>query len=83
MSSAREKIASDLNLVDENVFAFCWIVDYPMYEKDKITVGTETNGQLITLSYQVEQQDEIRCYLIYNGGQGISIEMIKIQCISV
>ena len=37
MSSAREKIASDLNLVDENVFAFCWIVDYPMYEKDKIT----------------------------------------------
>ncbi len=34
-SLAREKIASDLNLVDENSFAFCWIVDYPMFEKDE------------------------------------------------
>ena len=31
---ARNKIARDLNLIDENIFAFCWIVDYPMYEKD-------------------------------------------------
>ena len=29
------KIAKDLNLIDENVFAFCWIVDYPMFEKMK------------------------------------------------
>ena len=35
MSSARDKIASELNLIDENTFAFCWIVDYPMYETDK------------------------------------------------
>ena len=27
----------DLNLVDDNIFAFCWIVDYPMYEKDNET----------------------------------------------
>merc|ERR1712103_7052 len=34
---AREKIAKDLNLIDENIFAFCWIVDYPMFEKDEMT----------------------------------------------
>ncbi len=34
---ARDKIAKDLDLIDENVFAFCWIVDYPMFEKDKST----------------------------------------------
>ena len=33
-SLAREKIAQDLNLIDKNSFAFCWIVDYPMFEKD-------------------------------------------------
>ncbi len=36
-SLARDKIAKDLQLIDENTFAFCWIVDYPMYEKDEIT----------------------------------------------
>ncbi len=36
-SLAREKIAKDLDLIDENAFAFCWIVDYPMYEKDEQT----------------------------------------------
>jgi aspartyl-tRNA synthetase len=36
-ASARNKIASDLNLIDENVFAFCWIIDYPMFEKDELT----------------------------------------------
>ncbi len=34
---ARDKIAKDLDLIDENVFAFCWIVDYPMFEKDNST----------------------------------------------
>ena len=37
MSSARDKIATELNLIDQNTFAFCWIVDYPMYETDKVT----------------------------------------------
>ena len=36
-SLARNKIAKELNLIDENIFAFCWIVDYPMFEKDEIT----------------------------------------------
>ena len=36
-SQARDKIAKDLNLIDENTFAFCWIVDYPMFELDELT----------------------------------------------
>ena len=34
---ARDRIAKDLDLIDENVFAFCWIVDYPMFEENEQT----------------------------------------------
>ena len=34
---ARDKIANDLNLIDDSKFAFCWIVDYPMFEVDDQT----------------------------------------------
>jgi len=37
LSISRDKIAKDLNLIDEEQFAFCWIVDYPMYELDEQT----------------------------------------------
>ena len=37
LSLARDKIGKDLNLIDENSFAFCWIVDYPMFEEDEET----------------------------------------------
>jgi aspartyl-tRNA synthetase len=36
-SLARDKIAKDLELIDESVFAFCWVVDYPMFKKDEVT----------------------------------------------
>ena len=36
-SLARDKIAQDLGLIDEDTFAFCWVVDYPMFEKDEET----------------------------------------------
>ncbi len=29
---ARNKVADELNLADKDQFAFCWIVDFPMYE---------------------------------------------------
>ena len=29
---ARTKIGTELNLIDKNQFALCWIVDFPMYE---------------------------------------------------
>jgi aspartyl-tRNA synthetase len=34
LSLARDKIAKDLDIIDKNKFAFCWIVDYPMYDFD-------------------------------------------------
>jgi aspartyl-tRNA synthetase len=36
-SLARDKIANDLDLIDESKFAFCWVVDYPMFELDETT----------------------------------------------
>ncbi|WP_332692305.1 aspartate--tRNA ligase [Bosea sp. (in: a-proteobacteria)] len=30
--SARNKVGQELGLIDENAFAFAWIVDFPMYE---------------------------------------------------
>jgi aspartyl-tRNA synthetase len=30
--SARTKVGQDLNLIDKEKFALCWIVDFPMYE---------------------------------------------------
>ena len=36
-SLARDKLAKDLNLIDENIFAFCWVVDYPMFELDEVS----------------------------------------------
>ena len=38
---ARDKIARDLELIDENIFAFCWIVDYPMFERNEKTNNIE------------------------------------------
>ena len=37
-SSARELIGKQLNLIENNKFKFCWIVDFPMFE-----INEETN----------------------------------------
>ena len=37
---ARTRIATELDLIEQKAFKFCWIVDFPMYEKD------ETTGQI-------------------------------------
>jgi aspartyl-tRNA synthetase len=34
---ARDKLAHELKLVNNQEFAFCWIVDYPMFEEDEVT----------------------------------------------
>ncbi|MGR3392611.1 aspartate--tRNA ligase, partial [Sagittula sp.] len=34
---ARDVLGHDLGLIDENRFAFAWIVDFPIYEKDEET----------------------------------------------
>ncbi len=37
LSISRDKICSDLNLINKNEYSFCWIVDYPMFELDEKT----------------------------------------------
>ena len=37
LNLARTKIAEELKLIDDNCFSFCWIVDYPMFEKDEVS----------------------------------------------
>jgi len=34
---ARTRIGHELDLLEKNAFRFCWIVDFPMYEKDEDT----------------------------------------------
>ena len=36
-SKVISKAGQELGLIDENKYEFCWIVDYPMYEKDPMT----------------------------------------------
>ena len=31
----RTELGNRLNLIDENIFSFCWIVDFPMFELDE------------------------------------------------
>ncbi len=34
---ARTRLGEELGLIDKNIFQFCWIVDFPMYEQDEET----------------------------------------------
>ncbi|MCZ8311694.1 MAG: aspartate--tRNA ligase [Magnetospirillum sp.] len=35
--AARRKLGEELDLIEPNAFRFCWIVDFPMYERDEDT----------------------------------------------
>ncbi|MDD5677720.1 MAG: aspartate--tRNA ligase [Kiritimatiellae bacterium] len=37
----RVKLGQDLKLIDDRIFRFCWITDFPMYERD------EETGQIV------------------------------------
>jgi aspartyl-tRNA synthetase len=39
--AVRTKLGQELGLIDEREFRFCWIVDFPMYERDPITGKVE------------------------------------------
>ena len=75
-SLARDKIARDLDLVDENIFAFCWIVDYPMFEKNEQTNKIEFSHNPFSMpqgnieSLNLEKPLEILAYqydIVCNG----------------
>ena len=56
ISAARDKIAKDLNLIDDNIFAFCWIVDYPMFEIDEKTKKIKFSHNPFSMP-QVDEKD--------------------------
>ncbi|MGH1479362.1 MAG: aspartate--tRNA ligase [Geminicoccales bacterium] len=71
---ARDKVASELDLVEKNAYRFCWIVDFPMYEWNEETKSVEfshnpfsmPNGGLDALENQdpltiLAQQYDIVC----------------------
>ena len=35
--NARLKLGVDQELVEQNIYKFCWVVDFPMFEKDEVT----------------------------------------------
>ena len=35
--AVRLELGKRLDLIDEDTFAFCWIIDYPMFERDEAT----------------------------------------------
>ena len=37
----RTKVGQELDLIEKNAFRFCWIVDFPMYEKNEETGAVE------------------------------------------
>lgn len=39
--SIRLKLGADLDIIEKNVFRFCWIVDFPMFEMDEETQTVE------------------------------------------
>jgi len=76
LALAREKIARDLKLIDENKFAFCWVVDYPMFEIDELTKKIQFShnpfsmpqGDIETIN--LEKPLEIKAYqydIVCNG----------------
>ena len=36
-AAVRLELGKRLDLIDEDTFAFCWIIDYPMFERDEAT----------------------------------------------
>ena len=73
---ARDKIGNELGLIDENIFAFCWIVDYPMFEFNELTKKIEFShnpfsmpqGNIKTINF--EKPLEIKAYqydIVCNG----------------
>ena len=41
MGKVRNKLGQDFDLLEKDVFKFCWVVDYPIFEED------ETTGQIV------------------------------------
>ena len=61
--AARDKIGRDLDLVEKNVYRFCWIVDFPMFEWDEDTKSVTFSHNPFSMPQggmaALEQQDPL------------------------
>ena len=61
--AARSRVGSELGLVDEDRFALCWIVDFPMYEWDEDNKKIEFSHNPFSMPMggleALEQQDPL------------------------
>jgi aspartyl-tRNA synthetase len=73
---ARTRIGQELGLIEEGVFHFCWITDFPMYERDEETGEIDFSHNPFSMPQgglaALEQQDplEITAYqydIVCNG----------------
>ena len=80
---SRDKIAKDLGLIDDSVFAFCWVVDYPMFQRDELTNKIEFSHNPFSMPQgDIERIDfkkplDILAYqydIVCNG-----IELLRVQ----
>jgi aspartyl-tRNA synthetase len=76
LGAMREKIATQLDLVEKNVFKFAWIVDYPMYERNDDTKDIEFSHNPFSMPQggldALEKQDPLTIFayqydLVCNG----------------
>jgi aspartyl-tRNA synthetase len=76
LGAMRNKIAEQLKLIEENVFKFAWIVDYPMFEMNEETKAVEFSHNPFSMPQggldALEKQDPLTIFayqydLVCNG----------------
>ena len=58
------KVGDELELIDKNKFEFCWIVDYPMYEKDPATGKVDFSHNPFQMPFSLYQDDDFLSHLM-------------------
>ena len=75
---ARQKLGHELNLIDNNKFEFCWIIDFPMYQYDEKEKKIDFNHnpfsmpQINPLNFEKSDPLSILAYqydLVCNGSE--------------
>ncbi|HIV98838.1 MAG TPA: aspartate--tRNA ligase [Candidatus Ornithospirochaeta avicola] len=58
LAAVRNKLGADLHLIDENSFAFCWIIDFPLFEYNEDEGHWEAAHHMFSMP-QVEYLDTL------------------------
>ena len=57
LSITRDKLAAELKLINENEFAFCWIIDYPMFEINSDTKKIQFSHNPFSMPQNIDNID--------------------------